>query len=199
MKVQQGRDAMIVRMVALVAVASAVVLLWLMPAALFPHPGINEAIELSAVGPLIYVASLGAAALSLAGVGLLGWRAEGPVGVGVFLLGLAAACVVAIVAFGNFSNDRFLPLLLTPVLAVPVGAAIVAASLTMKGTRGRPLLGALRGAAAAGAVALWLVARGAADWLQAPYGFDVYVLIAIAGATVLYLGVDARATPSASA
>jgi hypothetical protein len=199
MRVQQGREAMIVRLVALVTVAAAVVLLWLMPGALFPHPSINEAIELSAVGPLVYVATLGAAGVSLVGLRLLGWRAEGPVGVGVFLLGLAAAFVGADVAFGNFSDDRFLPLLLTPVLAVPVGAAIVVSSLAMKSTRGRPLVGAVRGAAAAGAIAVWLAARGAADWLQAPYGFDVYALIAIAGATVLYLGVDAGSSASASA
>jgi len=118
-------------------------------------------------------------------------KAEGPVGLGAFLLGLAAAFVLAIITFGNFSNDRFAALLVTPVLAVPVGGALVAASLVMRSSsRGRPLMGVVRGVVAAGLVAVWLMARGAADWLQAPYAFDVYLLIAVAGATVLVLGVD---------
>jgi hypothetical protein len=41
-------------------------------------------------------------------------------------------------------------------------------------------------------VVLWLEARGAKDWLQAPYGFDVYALITVAAAAVLFMGADAR-------
>jgi hypothetical protein len=189
---------MIVRLVGGLALAAVLVLLWVMPIVLFPHPGINEALELSTVGPLLYIVTLGGGGLSLVGVSLLSWKAEGPIGVGVFLLGLAAAFVLAIVAFGNFSDDRFLPLFFTPVLAVPAGLTIVVASLAMRPRRrGRPLIGCVRGATAAFVVALWLLARGATDWLQAPYGFDVYGLIAAAAATVLYLGVDARSAPSA--
>jgi hypothetical protein len=191
---------MMVRLAGGLALAALLVLLWAMPIVLFPHPGINEALELSLLGPLLYVVTLGAGGLSVAGVALLGWKAEGPVGFGVFLLGLVPAFVLAIAAFGNFSEDRFLPLFFTPVLAVPAGATIVVASLTMRSRRrGRPLIGCVRGATAAFAVALWLMARGATDWLQAPYGFDVYGLIAAASATVLYLGVDARSAPSAHA
>jgi hypothetical protein len=191
---------MMVRLVGGLALAAVLVLLWVMPMVLFPHPEVNEALELSAVGPLLFVVTLGAGGLSVAGVALLGWKAEGPVGFGVFLLGLAPAFALAIVAFGNFSDDRFLPLFFTPVLAVLAGAAIVAASLTMRSRRrGRPLIGCVRGATAAFAVALWLIARGATDWLQAPYGFDIYGLIAAAAATVLYLGADARSAPSAHA
>jgi hypothetical protein len=182
---------MIVRLVTGVSVAVLVLLLWVMPGVAFPHPGINEALELAALGPLLYLITLVAGLLSLVGVAVLGWKAEGPVGLGVFLLGLAAAFVLAIVTFGNASDDRFAPLFLTTVLAVPVGIAIVVASLAMRSRqRGRPLLGAVRGAAAAVVVAVWLLARGAADWLQAPYGFDVYGLVAVAGATVIYLGVN---------
>jgi hypothetical protein len=182
---------MMVRLASFVGLAIVLVLLWVMPGVLFPHPGVNDALELSALGPLLYLLTLGASLLSLLGVGLLGWKAEGPVGLGAFLLGLAAAFVLAIVTFGNFSNDRFAALLITPVLAVPVGGALVAASLVMRSSsRGRPLIGAVRGVVAAGLVAVWLLARGATDWLQAPYAFDVYLLIAVAGATVLVLGVD---------
>lgn len=184
---------MIVRLVMALTVATIVVLLWVMPGVLFPHPRVNEALELSAFGGLLYLFTLGASLLSLAGMAVLGWKAEGPVGLGVFLLGLAPAFVLAIVTFGNFSNDRFAALFLTPVLAVPVGVAITVAGLAMRSRRrGRPLLGAVRGAVAAGVVALWLLARGAADWLQAPYGFDVYGLVAVAGATVIYLGANTR-------
>jgi len=192
------RDEMMVRLVGGLTLVAVVVLLWVMPIVLFPRPGINEALELSMVGPLLYIVTLGAGVLSLVGVSLLNWKAEGPVGLGVFLLGLVPAFVLAIVAFGNFSDDRFVPLFFTPVLAVPAGAAIVVASLVMRSRRrGRPLIGCVRGAVAAFAVALWLIARGATDWLQAPYGFDVYGLIAAAAATVLYLGVDARSASRA--
>jgi hypothetical protein len=189
---------MIIRLVAALTLAAILVLLWLMPGVLFPHPGINEALELSAAGPLLYVITLGAGGLSLVGVGLRGWKTEGPVGLGVFLLGVAAAFGLAIVTFGNSSDDRFLPLFFTPALAVPVGVATVVAGLMMRSrSRGRPLAGGVRGMAAASVVAVWLLARGANGWLQAPYGFDVFVLIAVAAATVLYLGVGTRTAPSA--
>jgi len=187
---------MFARLVAATVLAVVLVFLWVMPGVLFPRPHINEAIELAALGPLLYLVTLGASLLSLVGVAVLGWKVEGPVGLGALLLGLAAAFVLAIVSFGNFSDDRFLPLFFTPVLAVPVGIAMVVAGLAMRSrSRGRPLIGAARGVAAAVVVALWLLARGATDWLQAPYGFDVYGLIAVALVVVLYLGVNSHSAP----
>ena len=187
-------------MVVTLSLAAVLILLWVLPGVLFPHPSTNEAIELSALGPLLYVITLSAGGLSFVRTRLLAWKAEGPVGFGVFLLGVAAAFLLAIVTFGNASDDRCLPMFLTPVLAVPVGVLLVVAGLAMRSqSRGRPLIGAARGIAAAGVVALWLLARGAADWLHAPYGFDVYGLIAVAAETVLYLGVDARSAPGAHA
>jgi hypothetical protein len=184
---------MIVRAAWVAGLAAALVLLWIMPAVLFPHPGANDAIELSTLGPLLYLITLIAALVSLGGVGRLGWKAEGAVGLGAYLLGSGTAFLLAIVTFGNFSNDRFAALFLTPVLAGPVGTALIVAGLTMRSRRrGRPLIGAARGVVAAIFVALWLQARGATDWLQAPYGFDVYALITVAAAAVLFLSVDAR-------
>ena len=184
---------MMVRLAAALALAAILVLLWVMPGALFPRPGVNEALELATLGPLLYLVTLGAGLASLVGVAVFGWKMEGPIGLGVFLLGLAAAFVLAIASFGNFSDDRFLPLFFTPVLAVPAGMAIVVAGLVMRSQRrGRLLLGAVRGVVAAGVVAGWLLARGAADWLHAPYGFDVYGLIAVSAVTVLFLGADIR-------
>jgi hypothetical protein len=181
------------RLLAALAVGLVLVLLWLMPGVLFPHPGTNDALELAYLGPLLYLITLGAGLLSLVGMAVLGWKAEGTVGLGVFLLGVAAAFVEAIFIFGNFSNDRFAPLFLTPLLAVPVGVVLVVIGLVIRSRRrGNPLLGAMRGAAAAALIAVWILARGATDWLQAPYGFDIYVLITIAAAVELYLGADAR-------
>ena len=167
------------------------VLLWLMPSVLFPHPGTNDALELAYLGPLLYLVALGASLLSLVGVAVRGWKAEALLGLGVLLFGVAASFVLAIVTFGNFSNDRFAPLFLTPLLAVPAGVVLVVAGLVMRsGRRENRLLGAVRGATAAAVVAVWVLARGATDWLQAPYGFDIYCLITVAAAVVLYLGAD---------
>jgi hypothetical protein len=52
------------------------------------------------------------------------------------------------------------------------------------------VMGAVRGAAHAAVVGVWLLARGANDWLQAPYGFDIYCLITLAAAVALYQGAD---------
>lgn len=170
-----------------------------MPGALFPHPDANDALELSAFGPLLYLFTLGASLLSLVGVVRRGWKAEGTIGLGVFLLGVAAAFVEAIFIFGNFQNDRFAPLFLTPLLAAPIGMALAIVGLVMKsGRRGNPMLGALRGAAAASVVTVWILARGATNWLQAPYGFDVYVVITIAAAVVLYPGANSRRQETAA-
>lgn len=123
----------------------------------------------------------------------LAWKAEMRVGLGVFLLGLVPAFVLAIVTFGNFSNDRFAPLYLTPLLALPVGIAILIAAIVMSSRSARGMLrGSVRGALPAIVVALWIQIRGATDWLQAPYGFDLYMLIAVAAASVGFLGVTSH-------
>ena len=181
------------RILAALAVGLVLVLLWLMPGVLFPHPGTNDALELAYLGPLLYLITLGASLLSLVGVAVRGWKSEALLGLGVFLFGIAAGFVLAIVTFGNFSDDRFAPLFLTPLLAVPVVVVLVVAGLVMRsGQRENRLLGAVRGAVVAGVVIVWVLARGATDWLQAPYGFDIYCLITVGAAVVLFLGADAR-------
>src|SRR5262249_49497406 len=118
---------------------------------------------------------------------------EVPVGLAVLLLGLVPAFGLAIIAFGNFQNDRFAPLFVTPVLALPAGIVILVAAIAMRSPAGKRLrAAAVKGVVAAAALALWIQLRGAVDWLQAPYGFDVYVLIALTAAAVLYLEVAAR-------
>jgi hypothetical protein len=186
---------MIGRVAWIVAVAALLVVLWIMPAVFFPHPGVNDSLEFAFLGPLLYVIAIIGALLSLVGVGPLGWKAEGPVGLGVFFFGVAAAFVLSIVTFGNFSDDRFAPLFLTPALAVPVGVALMVAALLMRSRpRGSLLMGVARGVVATTFVILWLLARGAPEWLQAPYGFDVYALITVAAVAVLVLGADVTGT-----
>jgi hypothetical protein len=177
---------MLGRLLGALIIATLVLLLWLMPA-LFPHPGPNDALELSSLGPLLYLIAIGASLVSPVGVFAKGWKAEVLVGLGVFLIGVSGAFVLAIVAFGNFSDDRFLPLFVAPVLAAPVGIVItvVGWTITLR-RRGRPLLGAAIGAAVAVVVVLWLLARGARDWLLAPYGFDVFGLISVGAVTVTF-------------
>ena len=137
---------MIGRLAWIVGVAALLVVLWIMPAVFFPHPGVNDSLEFAFLGPLLYVITIIAALLSLVSVGPLGWKAEGPVGLGVFFFGVAAAFVLSIVTFGNFSDDRFAPLFLTPALAVPVGVALMVAALLMRSRpRGRLLIGMARG------------------------------------------------------
>jgi hypothetical protein len=183
------------RLAWIVGVAALLVVLWIMPAVFFPHPGVNDSLEFAFLGPLLYVIAIIGALLSLVGVGPLGWKAEGPVGLGVFFFGVAAAFVLSIVTFGNFSDDRFAPLFLTPALAVPVGVALMVAALLMRSRpRGSLLMGVARGVVATTFVILWLLARGAPEWLQAPYGFDVYALITVAAVAVLVLGADATGT-----
>jgi hypothetical protein len=38
----------------------------------------------------------------------------------------------------------------------------------------------------------WILARGSRDWLLAPYGFDVLLMIALGSAVVFLLGVTSR-------
>jgi hypothetical protein len=72
------------------------VLLWFMPGVVFPHPGANDALELAYLGPLLYLFILGASIVSVVGVVVLNWKAEGIVGLGVFFLGVAATFVSSI-------------------------------------------------------------------------------------------------------
>jgi hypothetical protein len=179
------------RLVAYLGLAVALLLLWIMPAVFFPHPGVNDSLEFAYLGPLMFLVTLIVGLLSLVGVGAWGWRLEGPIGLGVFFLGVAAAFVLSIFEFGNFSDDRYAPLFLTPILSVPVGAALIVGSLVIRSRRrGRLLVGVARAAIAAAVVVLWLLVRGAPEWLQAPYGFDTYALITVAAVALFVLGAD---------
>ena len=119
------------------------------------------------------------------------WSSTGPVGLGAFLIGVAIAMVIGLVTFGNMSNDRFLALLFLPVLFVPFGIVVLAVGLTVRST-GHARRGLVIGGLATALLIAWVLARGARDWLLAPYGFDVLLLIALESAVVYIAGATWR-------
>ena len=114
-------------------------------------------------------------------------RAAVCIELGVFLIGVAAAMLLGLMAFGNLSNDRFLPLIFLPPLIASPGLLLVVIGLVLRGSRRELLRAAAYGVVAAIALAVWILVRGSRDWLLAPYGFDVIVLILIVGAAVAML------------
>jgi hypothetical protein len=167
--------------------------LWLFPGLLFPNPALNEANELAAwAAPLLLVVPMAA----VASLFLFRTRrpAAVPIGLAVYLLGVAAAMELGLAVFGNFSNDQFMPLVLFPYPAVLAGLVTLAVVLA----KTRPLWlqlrqGAFSGSIGAVVVAAWVLLRGAREWLVAPYGFDIALLIIVlAVAVVLSSIVTAR-------
>ena len=65
--------------------------------------------------------------------------------------------------------------------------------ITLSGMRRPELLrGAAYGLAAAVVVGAWILLRGSRDWLLAPYGFDILLLILVIGAGIVLLSGDHR-------
>ena len=178
-----------VRGLVFLAVVLVAIALWVMPGALFAHPGANDAIQLSYLGPLVFLITLVVTGLLPLVMRRLGRGTVGSLGVGVLLLGLLPAFGTAIAVFGNFQNDRFAPLFLSPVLAVLAGSVVLVLSVGMGSSTSRERWRAVAlGVGAAILVTLWILGRGAADWLLAPYGFDIYLLILLAAVSLTFLG-----------
>jgi hypothetical protein len=158
------------------------------PLAVFPHPRINDAIWLAdLLWPLLLV-EIGAAAVVYAV-----FRGErGAVirmGLGVLLVGSALTLVVSLFVFGNLSNDRFAPLVFfPPVLAITGIAGIVVAVAAGVRRRRELIVGVYYGLALAFFFAAWTLTRGARAWLQAPYGFDLLLLLLVLGVGMVVLG-----------
>jgi hypothetical protein len=174
------------------------ILLWIFPIVLFPHPGTNDTIELSSLELLVLLVVLLALAIALAVVRGPGATAV-RVGLGVYLLGVAADFILGVATFGNLSNDRFLPLLFLPfplglagLISLGIGAALSGGALQ------NLLRGLAFGAAGTVMVGVWTLLRGARDWLLAPYGFDITLLIVVVGAAVLLLGSATSSRPVAA-
>ena len=171
----------------LIAAAALAAGLWVLPPLAFPSPGENDAIALANLSLPLVGAILLASILAL----VLGyrrrWSSAGPVALGAFLIGVAAALLIGLVTFGNMSDDRFLGLLFLPVLFVPFGIVVLAVGLTVRST-GHARHGLVIGGLATALLVAWVLARGARDWLLAPYAFDILLLIALEAAVVYIAG-----------
>ncbi|HYM96264.1 MAG TPA: hypothetical protein VET26_03100, partial [Candidatus Sulfotelmatobacter sp.] len=110
--------------------------------------------------------------------------AAASVALGTFLIGVSCVFVIVLITVGNISDDRFGPLLFLPVLYFVAGAVIL---LSGSGPRAGVRVGLAIGGAASILLLAWMLARGSRDWLAAPYGFDILLLIALE-ATGAYAG-----------
>ena len=159
---------------------------------LFSNPGVNDAIGLAdAELPLLLVVLGGAVAVYAV------FRDEGGtvvrIAVGSFLVGAAVALVVGLLTFGNMSNDRFAPLIFFPPVIALVG--LIGIVMAVAAPRREPqdlIRGAFYGLALAVFFGAVLLTRGARDWLLAPYGFDLILLMLVLGAILIMVGAGSR-------
>ena len=166
------------------------VALWLFPLVVFPKPGANDAIWLANLQLLLIL--LGAVG-TIAAVVLSGSRrAEVCVELAVLLIGSGAAMLLGLAVFGNLTNDRFLPLVFLPPLIAGPGLFLLLIGLLLRGNRRDVLTAATYGAVGAVVVAVWILVRGARDWLLAPYGFDELAVMLVIGAGLMALRGSAR-------
>jgi hypothetical protein len=158
------------------------------PLSVFPHPSTNDAIGLAdAEWPLLLVEIAGAVVAYVVFRGERGALIRA--GIGVLLLGGAIVLVVGLLAFGNLSNDRFAPLLFfPPVIGLAGLAGLVVAVAAGFRYRDWLLRGARYGLGLALGFAGWTLVRGARAWLQAPYGFDLLLLLGVFGVGIVVLG-----------
>ncbi len=161
--------------------------LWVWPALAFPNPGINDAMTLADLTlPVVGATLLGCIVALVLGY-VRHWPSAAPAALGTFLIGVAVALVIGLLTIGNISNDRFGPLLFLPVPFAVVGMLILALGLARR-TTGTARSGLAIGGIATALLLAWILARGARDWLLAPYGFDVLLLVALGSAVVFLLG-----------
>ena len=175
-----GKAAIAIEVVALIAVLA---LLWFFPLVLFPHPATNDAIWLSDLElPMLLVGMIGLVLV------LIRRTSAVRLALGVFLLGTAADFQIGLMVFGNNSNDRFAALVFFPYVAGLTGLVVVAVGIALSAHKLPDLLiGGIFGVVAAMIVGVWILGRGGADWLLAPYGFDVFALILVVGTGVVLL------------
>lgn len=151
------------------------------PQLAFPHPATNEAIWLAdAEWPVLLLEVAAAVAAYFLFRGSRGALIRS--GVGVFLFGAALALVLGLLVFGNTSNDRFAPLLVfPPILGLAGLVGIVVAIAAGVSHRAELLRGAGYGLAFAVVFGVWILTRGAKEWLLAPYGLDIILLMGVLG------------------
>lgn len=173
----------------LLAVLVLLGVLWVLPGVLFSNPGPNDApilwtIPLPIIG-LTLVASL--AAVVFERVNRRPTTAS--VALGTYVVGVALVFLVGLLTVANLSNDRFWPFLLAPAIFAPTGIVILLVALVGRSTTwAEASRGVVIGAVAAALVLIWMLARGSRDWLLAPYGFDIWLLIALEAFAVFLAG-----------
>ena len=172
--------------VAWVVILLALAWLWVFPGLMFSQPNANDAIGLADAEWLILLGIISGAVGAIAVFhGARGTAVR--TALGIFLLGSAVALVLGLLEFGNFSNDRFVQLIYFPPVLALVGLVAIVVGVAASGAHKSELFrGALYGLAAAVIIAVWVLIRGARDWLLAPYGFDILAAILIlSGALVM--------------
>ena len=167
--------------------AASCVALWFVPPLASTHFSERQLAWLSWLGPSVYVAMLAATfAWTFAG---WRWSPDDGIAVGVYLLSQGAAFLTGVVFFNAPTFDRFAPLFLVPVVAVPFAIASLLAGLAQRVDHEslvmRLVVATSSAVIGAALIAAWLVVRGPSEWLQAPYGFDIYVLAGVTAVAVV--------------
>lgn len=163
--------------------------LWIFPSVMFPNPGANDApILWTAPMPIVGLTLLGSLAAVIVDR-VKGKSATASIALGTYMVGVAVVFLISLVTFANLSNDRYWPFLLTPVVFVPAGIALILIGLVGRSVSSSEIARGLGVAVAATVFLLvWMLARGSRDWLLAPYGFDICLLISLEAAIVFLVG-----------
>lgn len=175
---------MVIGSIVTLAIAGA---LWFFPSVVFPKPGVDEAMVLADLTlPLVGVVLLADIVLVLIGNGR-GWSTAAPLALGVYLLGVVLAFVVGSNSFANMAEDRFDPLFYLPGLFLVAGIVVLIVGLRRR-IEGSARAGMMIGGVASALLVVWMIVRGPRDWLRAPYGFDILLLIAFVSVVVYAAG-----------
>jgi hypothetical protein len=185
----------IARSFGLLILVTSVAVLWAFPTALFRQPTAPGEIGVASWEFPIF------ALISFAAVTSLLFRSRWPaipIGFGAYLLGVATDLIVGFLSFGNGTDDRYMPLVVLPFLISLAGLISLLGGITGKRRLWRHLwLGTVLGVSAAAVVGNWVLMRGGRDWLRAPYGFDITLLVVVLAVAVIAVG--SRIRPQASA
>ncbi len=180
----------------LLAVLALLAALWMFPVVFFANPGANDAQILWTVPLPIAGLTLLASLAAVIAERAKGLSISSSVALGTYVVGVALVFLIGLATVANLSNDRFWPFLLVPVAFAPTGIVLLLVALFGRSTTwAAPSRGLVIGGAAALLLLVWMLARGSRDWLLAPYGFDIWLLISLEALVVFLAGAMRRARP----